>query len=135
MKVIRMNTAESCEPEKGWKRIRLCGEPEISIEHFVKPAQHASPVHHHENLQILVVLQGTLVIKTDVDGEQTLNEGDCAFLSSNEPHSVLNPSNEPAAGLDIFVPGRSFDFWLDRIGNRPLTDPERTSRQVSPGSS
>lgn len=32
MKVIRMNTAEDCEPEKGWKRISLCGELEISID-------------------------------------------------------------------------------------------------------
>ena len=118
MKIVRFEAAESCEPEKGWKRIRLCGEPEISIEHFVKPARHASPVHHHETLQILVVLKGTLVIKTDADGERTLNEGDCAFLPGGEPHSVINPSNEPAVGLDIFVPGRPFDFWVDRIGNQ-----------------
>jgi len=118
MKIVRFEAAESCEPEKGWKRIRLCGEPEISVEHFVKPARHASPVHHHENLQILVVLKGTLVIKTDADGEQTLNVGDCAYLPSGESHSVINPSNEPAAGLDIFVPGRPFEFWLDRIGNQ-----------------
>ncbi len=118
MKITRFETAECREPEKDWKRIRLCGELEIPIEHFVKPARHASPAHHHENLQVLVVLKGTLVIKTDADGEQTLNEGDCAYLASNESHSVINPSNEPAAGLDIFVPGRSFDFWQDRIGNQ-----------------
>ncbi len=117
MKIIRFETAESYEPEKDWKRIILCGEPEISIEHFAKPAQHASPAHYHENLQVLVVLKGTLIIKTDADGEQTLNEGDCAYLPSNESHSVINPSNEPAAGLDIFVPGRSIDFWPDRMGN------------------
>ena len=93
-------------------------EPEISIEHFVKRAQHFSPVHHRENLQFLVVLTGTLIIKTDADGEQTLNEGDCACLPSDESHSVMNPLNEPAAGLDIFEPGRSFDFWLDRVGNQ-----------------
>jgi len=120
MKIIRFESADSREPEKGWKRTSLCAETEISIEHFVKPARHASPVHHHENLQILVVLKGSLVIKTDVDGEQTLNEGDCAFLPSDESHSVINPTTELAAGLDIFVPGRSFDFWLDRIGRRTV---------------
>lgn len=113
MKIVRFKSAESYEPEEGWKRTSLCGEQEISIEHFVKPAGHASPPHSHPNQQILVVLTGKLVIKTDVD-EQELNEGDCAFLSGGESHSVINPADEPATGLDIFVPGRSFDFWLKR---------------------
>ncbi len=113
MKIVRSESAESYEPEEGWKRTSLCREHEISIEHFVKPARHASPLHNHPNLQILVVLSGKVVIRTDSD-EQVLNEGDCAFLSGGESHSVINPADEPATGLDIFVPGRSFDFWLNR---------------------
>jgi len=25
---------------------------------------------------------------------------------------VTNPLDQPSSGIDIFVPGRSFDFWL-----------------------
>jgi hypothetical protein len=27
---------------------------------------------------------------------------------------VTNVMDEPSVGLDIFIPGRSFDFWLQR---------------------
>ena len=114
MKVIRFNEAESYEPEKDWKRLSLCNEKDISIEHFVKPPLHASPLHDHPNAQILTVLKGKLTIVIDNAGEETLNEGDTAYIPGNEPHIVKNPLNEPSTGLDIFVPGRSFDFWLKR---------------------
>ena len=115
MKIIRFDQAESYEPEKDWKRVSLCNEKEISIEHFVKPAGHASPRHDHPNAQILVVLQGRLTIITD-DEEASLDEGDAVYIPGNEPHIVKNPLDEVSTGLDIFVPGRSFDFWLRRKG-------------------
>jgi quercetin dioxygenase-like cupin family protein len=114
MKVIRFNSAEQYEPEKDWKRVSLCSEEDISIEHFVKPPQHASPLHDHPNAQVLVVLQGKIAIVTEADGEQTVGEGDAAYIPGDEPHVVKNVLDEPSVGLDIFVPGRSFDFWLKR---------------------
>ncbi|MEJ2648035.1 MAG: cupin domain-containing protein [Sedimentisphaerales bacterium] len=114
MKVIRFNEAETYEPEKDWKRASLCNQKDISIEHFVKPAKHASPSHNHSNAQVLVVLKGKLSILTDSDGEQVLSEGDAAYIPSEESHIVTNPLEESSVGLDIFVPGRSFDFWLKR---------------------
>lgn len=113
MKVIRFNEAENYEPEKDWKRVSLCAEEDISIEHFVKPAGHMSPEHDHPAAQVLVVLQGSISIKT-ADEEVVLGESDAVYIPGDEPHVVGNPSNEPAVGLDIFVPGRSFDFWLKR---------------------
>lgn len=113
MKVVRFSQAESYEPEKDWKRVSLCSEKDISIEHFVKPAGHASPRHDHPNAQVLVVLKGRLAIITDTD-RQEVGEGDAVYIPGDEPHVVLNPLNETSAGLDIFVPGRSFDFWLKR---------------------
>lgn len=111
MKVIHFNDAETYEPEKNWKRVSLCGENEISIEHFVKPPNHSSPLHEHPNVQVLVVLKGKLGVVTDNDGEQGVGEGDVVFIPGNEPHIVKNLLDEPSIGLDIFVPGRSFDFW------------------------
>ncbi len=111
MKVIRFCDAESYEPQKDWKRKSLCNQEEISIEHFIKPAGHSSPTHNHPNAQILVVLKGKLLIKTDQD-EQELSEHDTVYIPSNEQHMVTNPLKEPSVGIDIFVPGRSFDFWL-----------------------
>ena len=114
MKVIHFNDAESYEPEKDWKRASLCNETDISIEHFVKPPLHASPLHEHPNAQVLMVLKGKIAIKTDTDGEQVLGEGDAAYIPGNEPHIVTNILDVPSIGIDIFVPGRSFDFWLKR---------------------
>lgn len=113
MKMIRFNDAESYEPEKDWKRISLCNEKEISIEHFVKPPKHASPDHAHPSAQVLVVLEGKLAIVSDQE-EVELDKGDTVFIPGDEKHIVKNPLDTPSVGLDIFIPGRSFDFWLKR---------------------
>ncbi len=114
MKVIHFNNALQYEPEENWKRTSLCSEKDISIEHFIKPPHHASPLHEHPNAQVLTVLEGSLSIYTDLDGEQVLGKGDTAYIPGNEPHIVKNVLDEPTVGIDIFVPGRSFDFWLKR---------------------
>ena len=113
MKVVRLDEAESYEPEKDWKRVNLCNETDVSVEYFVKPPGHASPRHAHPITQVLIVLKGRMVITTD-DEEQELNEGDAVYIPGNEQHAVKNPLAEPSIGVDIFVPGRSFDFWLKR---------------------
>ncbi len=61
----------------------------------------------------IVMLQAADIV-TDADGEQDLTEGDVAYIPGGEPHVVTNPSSQTSTGLDIFVPGRSFDFWLKR---------------------
>ena len=114
MKVVRFSEAESYEPESQWRRSSLCNERDVSIEHFVKPPGHSSPRHEHPNAQVLVVLGGVLIVATDGDGEWELNEGDAAYIPGGEPHVVSNPQDSVSSGLDIFVPGRSFDFWLKR---------------------
>jgi quercetin dioxygenase-like cupin family protein len=114
MKVIRFNTAETYEPEKDWKRVSLCCEEDISVEHFVKPPGHASPKHSHPSAQVLVVIKGRLAVTTDSEEEAQLNEGDAVYIPGNEPHIVRNPLEVPCVGIDIFVPGRPFDFWLKR---------------------
>jgi quercetin dioxygenase-like cupin family protein len=115
MKVIRKDEAECYEPQKDWRRLSLCSEKEISLEHFVKPPDHRSPRHEHPNAQVLVVLEGELTIMTDSDGETTVGVGDAAFIPGGETHVVANPRSTPSVGLDIFVPGRSFDFWKNRL--------------------
>jgi quercetin dioxygenase-like cupin family protein len=114
MKIIRFNKAERYEPEKDWKRSSLCNEKDVSIEHFVKPPKHASPSHQHPSMQVLVVLKGKLSIVTEKDGEVVLGEGDTVYIPGNETHVVKNALDEPSKGIDIFVPGRPFDFWLKR---------------------
>ncbi len=113
MQVIHFKTAETYEPETHWKRTSLCNQQDVSIEHFVKPPRHTSPRHEHPNAQILVVLRGKMTVITDNE-EETLEEGDSVYIPGNEPHVVKNSLDEPSVGLDIFVPGRSFDFWLKR---------------------
>lgn len=114
MHIIRFTQAERYEPEADWVRVSLCNQEDISLEHFVKPPNHASPRHSHPNAQVLVVLRGALEIITDEEGEQLLNQGDAVYIPGNQPHIVKNALDEPSVGLDIFVPGRDFDFWLKR---------------------
>lgn len=114
MKVMRFDTAETYEPDKDWKRVSLCAEEDISLEHFSKPPGHASPKHDHPSAQVLVVLKGKLAIITDEEGEKVLDEGDAVYIPGNESHIVKNPLDAACVGIDIFVPGRSFDFWLKR---------------------
>ena len=114
MKVIHFDSAASYEPEKDWKRVSLCNEEDVSIEHFVKPPNHSSPMHEHPNAQVLVVLKGKLAIVTDDSREQIIGEGDAVYIPGNQSHLVKNMLDEISIGLDIFVPGRSCDFWLKR---------------------
>lgn len=114
MKVIRFNRAENYEPEKDWKRVSLCNEKDVSIEHFTKPPHHSSPLHDHPNAQVLVLLEGKLSVSLDGHEEEIIEKGDAVYIPGNEPHIVRNVLDEPSVGLDIFVPGRSFDFWLKR---------------------
>ena len=118
MKVIRFSEAERYEPDENWQRSSLCNEDAISIEHFVKPPGHASPRHAHTNAQVLVVLDGRLTIAIGDEDEQALGVGDTAYIPGNEEHVVRNPLDKTSSGLDIFVPGRSFDFWLKRKGQK-----------------
>lgn len=114
VRVVHIVEAESYEPERDWRRSSLCNESDVSVEHFVKPPGHSSPRHGHVNSQVLVVLKGKLAVSTDEDGELELGEGDAAYIPGGQEHVVTNPLDVPSSGLDIFVPGRSFDFWLER---------------------
>lgn len=114
MKVVFFKEANFYEPQKDWKRTSLCNEQEISIEYFVKPPYHASPEHRHDNAQVLVVLKGKISVKTK-EMYVELSQNDCAFIEPNEVHTVTNMLSEPSVGLDIFVPGRDFNFWLNKL--------------------
>jgi quercetin dioxygenase-like cupin family protein len=116
MKIILFNTADRYEPEENWRRASLCNEKDISVEHFIKPPHHSSPLHEHPNAQVLIVLEGKLAVINDNGDEQELEKGDTAYIPGNEPHIVKNILDQPSVGIDIFVPGRSFDFWLNRKG-------------------
>lgn len=114
METVKFLSAENYEPQKNWKRVSLCNQSDISIEHFQKPPKHSSPKHKHPNSQILMVLKGSLSIWTEEGGEVLLNEFDTAYIKGNEEHIVTNPCDDVSVGIDIFVPGRSFDFWLKK---------------------
>ncbi len=114
MRVIHFREAESYEPEKDWKRVSLCEEKSISVEYFVKPPHHSSPMHDHPQEQVCVVIRGQMMVITSNGCEEVLEEGDAAFFAANELHQVKNLLDVPSVGVDIFCPGRSFDFWLNR---------------------
>lgn len=113
MKTVKFDNAETYEPEEGWGRAALAGSDKFSFEWFEKPAGHSSPMHNHKNEQVCIVLQGELTIVTE-DSETQLTQYDSVWLDSQESHRVENTGEDLAIGLDVFAPGRSFDFWTDR---------------------
>lgn len=114
MKVIHLRDAEKCEPEKGWIRASICSQKKISLEYFVKPPKHASPLHEHPQEQVCVVIKGRMKVR-NADGEESFIEtGDAAYFAPNESHAIENAVDEESIGVDIFVPGRPFDFWSKR---------------------
>jgi len=113
MNIIKFEDAERYEPDAGWRRVALAGSDRFSFEWFAKPPGHSSPMHHHENEQVCVCLDGRLVVHFEEERVE-LGPRDSVWIEPNEPHRVEDPGAEPAAGLDVFAPGRSFDFWTDR---------------------
>lgn len=117
MQIVRFKDADSCEPEPGWYRVSLAERDSVSIEYFEKPPGHSSPMHKHENKQVTIVIKGEMKIYTE-DKEVVLGEMDSVFFPEDEPHRIENPGKGKAIGIDIFVPGRSFDFWIKRLASR-----------------
>ena len=113
MEPVDFDEATAYEPDEGWRRVEMAGSEAFSFEWFEKPPEHSSPMHDHENEQVCVCLAGELTLYTE-DDEVTLERYDSVWLDAWEPHRVKNTGDERAVGLDVFAPGRSFDFWLDR---------------------
>jgi len=113
MKFVPFDDAERYEPEAGWQRVALAGSDRFSFEWFTKLPGHSSPMHYHENEQVCVCLEGTLVVHFE-DDRVELGPYDSVWIEANEPHRVENEGAETAIGLDVFSPRRSFDFWTDR---------------------
>ena len=113
MEVEKFDEAETYEPDQGWRRVSLAGSDQFSFEWFEKPSGHSSPMHDHENEQVCLVVEGELTIHTE-DDEVVLGKYDSVWLESWESHRVENTGDGIAVGIDVFSPGRSFDFWTDR---------------------
>jgi quercetin dioxygenase-like cupin family protein len=114
MEIVRHEEAESYEPDEGWRRVSLAGSELFSFEWFEKPPGHSSPMHDHENEQVCMVLEGELTLHRESGESMTLGRYDSAWIESWESHAVENEGVTTAIGLDVFAPGRSFDFWTDR---------------------
>ncbi|MFB6111808.1 MAG: cupin domain-containing protein [Halobacteriaceae archaeon] len=113
MQQVQFEDAERYEPDAGWQRVALAGSDAFSFEWFEKPPGHSSPMHDHENEQVCVCLDGELTVETE-STSAVLGRFDSVYLASNEAHRVENTGAERAIGLDVFAPGRSFDYWTDR---------------------
>ena len=70
-------------------------------------------MHDHENEQVYLALQSKLTVITE-STEVTLAPNDSVHRESWESHRIENRTDGLAVGIDVFAPGRSFDFWTDR---------------------
>jgi quercetin dioxygenase-like cupin family protein len=112
MEKVAFDEAQQYEPGDGWKRTELAGSDVFSFEFFEKPPGHSSPMHDHENEQVCLLLEGEVTVYTE-DDETILTQNDSVWLKPWEGHRVENTGDTTARGVDVFVPGRPFDFWLD----------------------
>lgn len=113
MEQIDFDDAERYEPGEGWKRAELAGSEAFSFEWFEKPPGHSSPMHDHENEQVCIVFDGEVTFYTE-DDEATLGPNDSLWLDAWETHRAENTGDSIARGVDVFAPGRPFDFWLEK---------------------
>lgn len=114
MEPIDFGEGRSYEPDAGWRRLEMAGSDRVSLEFFEKPPGHTSPMHHHENHQVCVVLEGRVVFENGAGETHELGPRDSLLLESDEPHSATNPGDQVAEGIDIFAPGRGFEYWTER---------------------
>jgi quercetin dioxygenase-like cupin family protein len=114
MKVITLKQGETYQPDPGWKRVSLAGSSNVSIEYFEKPPGHTSPLHHHMSEQVCIVIRGKMTAINGNGDTHELGPGDSVWFAPDEPHRVENAGKDLAVGIDIFSPGRDFDFWTKR---------------------
>lgn len=50
MEPVEFESAETYEPEEGWRRVSLAGSEQFSFEWFEEPPGHSSPIHDHANV-------------------------------------------------------------------------------------
>lgn len=113
MKAVQFNDGYTYEPEEGWRRVALAGSERFSFEWFEKPPGHSSPMHDHENEQVCIVLEGEFTVQIETESV-TLGPYDSVLFDAWEEHRVANMNDKQAVGLDVFAPGCSFDFWMER---------------------
>jgi quercetin dioxygenase-like cupin family protein len=129
---VTFDEAATYEPDEGWRRVAMAGSDALSLEYFEKPPGHSSPMHDHGNEQVCVCLAGELLVATP-ERSVTLGPNDSVHLAGGERHRVENPGDDRAVGLDVFAPGRSFDFWLDRADDSPAEDPPADDADAGDG--
>lgn len=111
MRIVKFPNTDSYEPEEGWFRAALAGKKQVlSVEYYEKPSGHSSPMHSHENAQVSIVLEGKMKAYSE-ENAVILEKMDSVFFKGNERHKIKNIGEKRAVGIDIFVPGRPFDFW------------------------
>ena len=91
VKTVHFASAERYEPEPDWRRVSLCAEADLSVEHFAKPPGHASPLHDHPAAQLCLVLQGRLRVEGADGAAAELGELDAAYLPGAAILFALNP--------------------------------------------
>ncbi len=85
-----------------WSRMRLAkrlgGEMLGASVYLLGPGQRSFPYHfHHANEEMLVVLEGDVLVRTS-EGEESATRGDTIIFrrGSGGGHQVTNPGDEPA---------------------------------------
>jgi quercetin dioxygenase-like cupin family protein len=90
----------------------------------VEPAA-VLPEHHHENEQLGLVIEGSVVFRVG-DETQTLGPGGIWRIPANTPHTVTG-GQAGAVVIDVFAPARKDWTTREQLEPRPGAWPNVTS--------
>jgi len=112
MEFLQHSAQETVEAVEGVHLTQLAVGEEMSVQHFHIEPGAVVPEHSHQHEQVGYVLSGSGVFT--VDGEDhPASPGDSYAIDSNVPHSLVNDSEEPLDGIDVFAPPRANPDWED----------------------
>lgn len=107
MQNIYEDNWDAAEDHSGyeWQRLRLArrlgGEKLGASVYKLGPGQKSFPYHyHHANEEMLIVLEGTVTVRTS-EGEQIAGTGDATIfkVGPEGAHQVINHTEDPARFL------------------------------------
>jgi quercetin dioxygenase-like cupin family protein len=112
MERVRSGEGVSGEPVDGATIEQLAAGERMSTQTYAIEPGVTVPEHSHENEQVGVVIQGTLVLETD-EKRLTFGPGDSYAIPGGEPHVAHNPGETTVRGVELFSPPRTGRFWED----------------------
>jgi quercetin dioxygenase-like cupin family protein len=119
MEVVPHSARETVEAVEGVHLTQLAVGERASVQFFHLEPGAVVPTHSHEHEQVGYITggSGVFVVGEDEDPREgeafPVSAGDSYHLESEEPHSLVNDTEESLDGIDVFAPPRANPDWME----------------------